>query len=207
LGGNELVEICVGEHLAWALHAVTNGNIFERTGRNISNEGLDRAAELCSCLGRSQQSIGWALTLAATPALAKMGVPTSTLIFDPGGHVGAVPKKLDQQLFAGDAVHPSHEPGRIARDLRLAGIAREFCPEGIARELRLEGARFVGWCAKGRRGHGQLILGFVRCPGVSFNPARRGGYPLNSVVARVTLRPPPCSDGASPSVAAVVISI
>jgi hypothetical protein len=145
-----LVEIGVGEHLAWALHAVADDDVFERARRDVAVEGFDRAPELRCRFGRGARPIRWALALMTTPVLAKTGVPTSTLIFDPGGHVGAVPKKLDQQLFAGNAVHPSHEPGRIARDLRLDGIARMLRPEGIACELRPEGECFVGWCAKGR---------------------------------------------------------
>jgi hypothetical protein len=180
LGGNEFVEVCSGEHLARALHAVADDDVFERTSSNISVEGLDRAAQLHRCLGCRVQSIRWAqgALVVATLAFANKGSANFTTMVGPGEYVSGVPKKLNQQRFAGHAVHPSHEPGRIARDLRLDGIAGEFRPEGIARELRLEGERIVGWGAKGRRGHGQLILGFVRCPGVSFNPARRGRFIL-----------------------------
>ena len=85
----------------------------------------------------------------ASLAHANKGFANLTTMVDPREHVSAVPKKLDQELIAGDAVHPSHEPERFARDLRLDDIARDLRLDGIALVLRHEGERFVGWCAKG----------------------------------------------------------
>ena len=55
--GNELVEIGVGEHLAGALRAVADDDVFQITRVNMTVEGLDRAAEFCSCLGSRAQPI------------------------------------------------------------------------------------------------------------------------------------------------------
>jgi hypothetical protein len=66
LNSNEFVEIGIGEHAAWALRAVADDDVFEVARRDVTVEGLDRAAELRRCFGRSPQSIRWALALMTT---------------------------------------------------------------------------------------------------------------------------------------------
>ena len=74
-----------------------------------------------------------------------------------GNFVDVRPEKLNEQLFAGDTIHPDHEPSGFARDLRPDDVARDLRRAGFARELRLEGERGGGQCAMGR-------LGSVRPP-------------------------------------------
>jgi hypothetical protein len=41
LRGDEFVEVGIGEHFARAALAVADGDIFERTGRDVGIEGFD----------------------------------------------------------------------------------------------------------------------------------------------------------------------
>jgi hypothetical protein len=58
---NKFIEIGIGEHFARAPLAVTDGDIFERTGRDVGIEGFDRAAELGSGLGGGLEPVRWGM--------------------------------------------------------------------------------------------------------------------------------------------------
>src|SRR5262249_6186038 len=57
--GDEFVEIGVGEHLAWALSAMTDADVFERAGGDVAVERLDRTTELGSGLRGGLEPVRW----------------------------------------------------------------------------------------------------------------------------------------------------
>jgi len=69
LASNKFVEVGIGEHAARTLHAVANDDVFERTRRDVTVEGLDRAAQLRRRFGQRAQPVRRARrALAATAA-------------------------------------------------------------------------------------------------------------------------------------------
>src|SRR5262245_11271449 len=54
--GDEIVEIGVGEHLAWALSAMTDADVFERAGGDVAVQRLDGATKLARGLGGRAQA-------------------------------------------------------------------------------------------------------------------------------------------------------
>jgi hypothetical protein len=98
LVGNELIEVDVGEHAAWALRAVADGDVFEVARRDVTIESLDRAIELCCSLRWRKQSARYA---GAGPALAAFGGGFANLMAEQSGHVVAIPKAIDRDLEVG----------------------------------------------------------------------------------------------------------
>ena len=56
--GDEIVDVGIGEHLAWALRALADDDVAEIPGGDVGVERLDRTAQLARGFVRRAQSIG-----------------------------------------------------------------------------------------------------------------------------------------------------